>query len=337
MRYPAPLRPGDLIGVTSPSSGVGAPHRGRLDFAVADLERRGYRVRVGACMGTPSHVSAPAAERAAELMTMLTDPEIRAVVPPWGGETAVDLLPLLDFEALRRAEPTWVVGYSDMSTLLLPITLLAGWATLHGNNLMDTPYEVPAPLVHWLDVAEGRVGDDFSQSTAGVFRTGEWDDWERDPTPRAHRWNGTAAWVRFDAGTAPIDVSGRLIGGCIETIAPFTGSRFADPGVLGDEPRLVYLEAAESDAFTICRLLHGMRLNGFFDGAAAVLIGRTSAPDAETLPQREAVLDALAPLGVPIVGEVDLGHVPPQLTIVNGALGRLRFGDDVAALEQRLV
>jgi hypothetical protein len=43
----------------------------------------------------------PAAERAA-LMAMLTDPAIRAVVPPWGGETAIDLLPLLDWEAITR-------------------------------------------------------------------------------------------------------------------------------------------------------------------------------------------------------------------------------------------
>ncbi|GAA1226848.1 hypothetical protein GCM10009646_13570 [Streptomyces aureus] len=69
--------------------------RERLDVAIHDVEARGYEVVVGHCMDGSGHVSAPAADRARELMAMLTDPDIRAVVPPWGGETAIDLLPLL--------------------------------------------------------------------------------------------------------------------------------------------------------------------------------------------------------------------------------------------------
>ena len=92
-------------------------------------------------------ISAPAAQRAEELTRMLTDSGIRAVVPPWGRELAVELLPHLDMEAIASADPTWVVGYSDISTLLLPPTAMTGIATLHGQNLMETPYRVPDPLV----------------------------------------------------------------------------------------------------------------------------------------------------------------------------------------------
>ena len=109
----------------------------RLKVATCWLRERGYQVAVGQCLdGDSSHVSAPAVERADELQRMLTDPQIRAVVPPWGGETAIDLLDLLDWDAIAAAEPTWVVGFSDISTLLLPLTTRAGWATLHGANLM---------------------------------------------------------------------------------------------------------------------------------------------------------------------------------------------------------
>ena len=55
-------------------------------------------------------MSAPKEQRAAELTAMLTDPAIRAVVPPWGGELAIDLLDQLDWDALAAAEPTWLVG-----------------------------------------------------------------------------------------------------------------------------------------------------------------------------------------------------------------------------------
>ena len=158
IRYPAPLRPGDLVGVTSPSSGVDESMQPRLRVAVQSVQDRGYQVVVGDCMDGAGHVSAPAADRAAELMRMLTDPAIKAVVPPWGGETAIDLLPLLDWDALRAAEPTWLVGYSDISTVITPFTLLTGVATVHGNNLMDTPYRPPVGLLSWLDVIAAAPG-----------------------------------------------------------------------------------------------------------------------------------------------------------------------------------
>ena len=84
---------------------------------------------------------------------MLCDPDIAAVVPPWGGEMEIDLLDQLDWAALAAAEPTWLVGWSDICTVMLPLTLRLGWATLHGWNLMDTRYDAPDGLLHWTDLA----------------------------------------------------------------------------------------------------------------------------------------------------------------------------------------
>src|SRR5687768_13619140 len=83
IRYPAPLQPGDRIGITSPSSGVAAPLMPRFEFCVRFLRELGYDVVIGECMDGTGIVSAPAPERATELTAMLTDPTIRAVIPPW--------------------------------------------------------------------------------------------------------------------------------------------------------------------------------------------------------------------------------------------------------------
>ena len=398
IRYPRPLRPGDTIGVTAPSSGVGDAVRGRFDHAVSWLRERGYEVQLGECLDGTTHVSAPVLERAAELQRMLTDPEVRAVIPPWGGETAIDLLPHLDMAAVAAAEPTWMVGFSDISTILTPLTLLTGWATLHGTNLMDTPYEVPAPLLSWLDVATAGPGATLRQASPGMHRASGWDDWGVDPTVSQHTWDGSGAWRRIDRsddvdGAGGLVLEGRVVGGCIETQSGIAGTPFgrtaalrgasgADgpagvgsaglgsaglgsaglgsvdvgsagfgsvtdgsvsdrSGNLDDNPEagplIVYIEAAGEDALSICRRLHGMRLAGYFDGAAAVLVGRTSAPDSPTMTQDEAVLDALGSLGVPIVADVECGHVPPYLLMVNGAWGRLVWTEDEQYLEQSLV
>ena len=334
IRFPAPLRPGDRIGVTSPSSGVEGAGVRRVEFSVDWLRRRGYEVVVGDCMDGASHVSAPKHVRGAELTSMLTDPDIRAVVPPWGGETAIDVLDQLDWDAIDAAEPTWLVGWSDCSTIMLPLTLRLGIATLHGDNLADTPYAVPDGLVHWLDVA-GATGP-VTQRDSGLVA--EWVRFEEDHTATEWKRVGAGEWSLHGADS--LSVTGRLVGGCLDTVSVLSGTPYGDvPGFAREhcpEGTIVYLEACEDDAFTVCRRLHGLRHAGWFDAASAVLIGRTAAPDCETLTQREAVLDALGDLGLPIVLDLEIGHVPPHLPLVNGALATVEVGPDVRRITQEL-
>ncbi|MCF3169068.1 S66 peptidase family protein [Streptomyces californicus] len=339
IRYPRPLRPGDRVGVTSPSSGVPDALRERLAVAVRTVEARGYEVVTGRCMDGSGHVSAPAADRAAELMDLLTDPGIRAVVPPWGGETAIDLLALLDWERLRAAEPTWLVGYSDLSTVMTPLTLLTGVATVHGNNLMDTPYGPPDGLVSWLDVVAAPLGHRFTQIPPERHRADGYDDYALRPDVRTFTLDTPGRWTRLDGG-GDVDVEGRLVGGCVEMLANVAGTRYLDTAAFArthaPEGLLVYVEAGGDDAFAICRNLHGMRLAGFFDAANAVLVGRTSAPDTASLTQHAAVLEALGPLGVPIVADVECGHVQPYLPLVNGARARVVHTSAYSELTQTL-
>ncbi|MFA6577057.1 MAG: S66 peptidase family protein [Nocardioides sp.] len=323
LRFPKPLRPGDRIGVTSPSSGVAAPMRRRLDVALRTLRDGGYDVVVGDCMDGEGVVSAPKEQRAAELTAMLRDPAIRAVVPPWGGELAIDLLDLLDWAALAEAEPTWLVGFSDLSTILLPLTLRLGWATLHGNNLMDTPFSPPDGLVRWDELAAAE--SPVVQRSPGRYRTGGFYDYVGKPEVATMVLDAEGTWELVGGGE--LDVSGRLVGGCIETVSPLAGSPYGDVAAFGRahaaDGLVVYLEACEDSAYTIGRALHGLRLAGWFDHANAILIGRTAAPGSEHLSQRDAVVDALGRLGVPLVLDVECGHVQPFLPLVNGALARV--------------
>lgn len=333
VRFPAPLKQGDKIGVTAPSAGVEGAGQDRVRFCVDWLRTAGYDVAVGDCMDGAGITSAPMTDRASELTAMLCDPTIRAVVPPWGGETAIDLVDLLDWDALTQAEPTWLVGYSDLSTILLPITTWLGWATLHGDNLADTPYQAPAGLLPWLDIAAG--SGPHLQRDSGVVAG--W--WRFEEDPRATEWKpaGNGQWTLH--GAASLHATGRLIGGCVEALCNLAGTPYGDvPGfaaVHGDDGLIVYLEAAGDEATTICRNLHGLRLAGWFDRAQAILVGRTNAPDNPKLTQREAVLDALGRLDVPIVFDLEIGHVPPHLPLVNGALATVRVDANVHEIIQQ--
>jgi len=341
MRYPKPLQAGDVIAVTSPSSGVQSAHEARLNHCIEGLRRLGYEVVVGACMSGTGPTSAPAAERAAELMSFLTDPLVRAVVPPWGGELAIDLLPLLDFEAIRAADPPWLVGYSDLTTLMFPLTLRTGVATLHGGNLMDTPYAVPTPLLHWLDAATAPVGGSLTQGSASAYQGGGHPDFGAHPDVGSYALDTPAAWRPLDESVCSVSATGRLIGGCLETVAMLPGTRYGDLAgfarAYAPEGLIVYLEVAESEAFVAARMFHHLVLAGWFDAANAVLIGRSGGGSSGSFTQLDAVRHALGGLGVPVLHDLDLGHVPPQLALVNGALATVELTGSTGRLVQHLV
>lgn len=342
LRYPAPLQPGDRIGVTAPSSGVPDELRPRLEVCLQVLRDRGFEPVVGQCVDGAGIVSAPAEQRADELSEMLVDPTVRAVVPPWGGELAVELLPHLDVARLATADPTWLVGYSDLSTLLLPLTTRLGWASVHGQNLLDTPYAVPPPMLGWLDVVTRPAGGSLTQAPSTRHRLGTHDDWVADPTADRYTLNTPGSWRLLDPGAGQVRARGRLIGGCIETVSMLAGTAWGDLPAFADEHApeglLVYLEASEDGALDIARHLWRMRLAGWFERANAVLVGRTTAPDADGFTQVDAVRSALAGLDVPVVLDVDCGHVPPHLALVNGALAEVAVDEHgTGSLVQHLV
>jgi muramoyltetrapeptide carboxypeptidase len=334
-RFPRPLAPGDRIAVTSPSSGVGDRLRPRIEASIASLRDRGYDVVVGECMGDDKVVSAPKEERAAELVAFLTDPAVAAVVPPWGGETAIDLLDQVDWDALHDVEPTWVVGWSDMCSVLLPLTLRSGWATLHGWNLADTAYASPEGLLHWLDLAAAT--GEVTQTSPGRTREA-WDDYAADPGVAEMTLDRPAPWSVLGGGDT--EMSGVLVGGCLEVVSPMAGTPYADVPAFGrehaDEGLLVYLEVCEHGAYDAARALHGLRLAGWFEHASGVLVGRTPAPDAEKMTQHEAVADALGMLDVPVVLDADIGHTQPFLPLVNGATARVTVRDGVGVVTQTI-
>ena len=163
---------------------------------------------------------------------------------------------------------------------MLPLTLRLGWATLHGTNLLDTPYAVPDGLVHWTALAAAT--DPVTQRAVGRHRSAAFDDWVAEPGREVLDLDTPGDWSLLDPVAGPIDVTGRLVGGCIDVLGPLAGTAYGDVAAFGREHAdvglVVYLEASDDEAFTICRLLHAMRYAGWFEHARAVLVGRPRHP-----------------------------------------------------------
>jgi len=326
VRFPKPLLVGDLIAVTAPSSGVSRPAIARLEVVLSHVRSQGYRVIEGECLrGQHKDASAPPAQRAHELMRFLTDPAVSAIMPPWGGELAIELLGLMDFEALRSVSPKWLLGYSDLSTLQLPLTIISDWATAYGPCLMDlAPTQTDPLTTSVLKVLSADFSRPVGQDASTRYQK-EWMDFEMRADAPLHLTEPTC-WKRLDGSAVPVDFRGRLIGGCLDTIAPLAGSPYGDiPSFVresGSAGAILYLENAEMSPTGLVRTLWGLRLNGWFENLSGLMLGRSTGPlpdKAGSLTYEEALLAVLADLPYPVLYDVDIGHKPPQFTLINGA------------------
>ncbi|WP_442782194.1 S66 family peptidase [Collimonas fungivorans] len=343
LRFPKPLAAGDLIAVTAPSSGVPAALHSRLDLAIAALKQRGFRVLEGECLRQQIRgASTTPRQRADELMAFLTAPEIAAVMPPWGGNLAIELLDLIDFNALASSPAKWFSGFSDLSTLHLPLTTIAGWATVHGPNLMQfgasAVDETTAGL--WALLTAPRDTDFHQRSSLAFERVGA--DWKTNPGANLVAGDKTQ-WKRLDDADALLRMQGRLIGGCLDTLSRLAGTRYGNvPAFIassGNEGTLLYLENAELTPFEVARALHCLRMNGWFDGLHGILLGRNAAPNnssSDDFTYMDAVHSALNRVYCPVLYDLDIGHLPPQLSLVNGALAKVEFAAGSGEITQHL-
>lgn len=347
IRYPRPLQAGDLIAVTAPSSGVEPALHPRLDLVIGHLRAQGFRVEEGQCLRDEQHsASAPAADRAAELMHFLLRDDVAAIIPPWGGERAIEILDRLDWPALAAARPKWLLGYSDTSTWLLPMSLRLGWATAHGPGLMDLVAGQPDALTQGvMGVLRTPAGGSVVQRQSSHWQL-QWTDFAQVPDTTYQLTEKTRWWAL--RGEQEVSFSGRLMGGCLDTLMHTAGTAHGDVAHFIAQHKsagtVLYLENSGLSPTDWVRALHRLRWSGWLDvpgGLRGVLVGRSTGPDTSGPSQLRyvnALHATLADLPCPVLVDVDVGHRPPQMVLVNGALAQVQWqAQDGGQVTQRFV
>lgn len=341
-RFPRPLRPGDLIAVTAPSSGVNGAALDRLDLVLNHLHSLGYRVIEGQCLRCEhKNASAPRMARAQELLRFLNDSEVSAIFPPWGGELASEVLDYIDFEKLKSTTPKWLLGFSDVSTIQLPLTLVAGWATAHGSNMMDLAPTQTDPLTSAvLSVLASDFRSPVLQQSSTMFQK-KWIDYAVQVDVPLNLTE-KSEWKRLDGSKSSLTIQGYLVGGCIDTIAWLAGTKYGDiPSFVrraGKRGTIVYLENAEMSPPALVRALLSLRRHGWFEGIAGLMLGRSAAPEPEStsnLCYVDALQSVLSDLPCPVLYDVDIGHQPPQFTLINGAHAEVDYEGGRGQISQR--
>ena len=318
---PRALRLGDTIGIVSPSWFGGAPYIPRALRGIATLERLGFRVRIADhAFNARGHVSATAEHRAADLHAMFANPEIAAVLCTIGGDHSCHLLPLLDWDVIR-ANPKIFMGFSDITVLTNAIWSQTGLVTFNGPALLTDWAEYPEmpEISLWSAMTVLSQAQQSGDLPASEEWTDEFLDWSTGAdTSRRRVYQRSEGWRWLHPGAA----EGRLFGGCIESLQHLRGTPYW-PDCDG---AILFLETSEERPSP--EKLDGMLMDyenmGVFQRIAGLLVARPYGMSPE---DKEAIWDIVrqrtARFGFPVVGNLDIGHTTPLLTLPIGCLARI--------------
>ena len=119
---------------------------------------------------------------------------------------------------------------------------------------------------------------------------------------------------------------GRLIGGCMDCLVNLTGTCYDKTADFLEKYKedgfIWFLESCDLNVFSIRRAMWQMEHAGWFQYVKGFLIGRPmNGNEMMGLDAVSAALEVAGRKGVPVVLDVDLGHLPPMMPIIMGSLG----------------
>lgn len=295
------LKPGDTVGLVSPSTYVVDPDQLQLMQLTAQMF--GWKTKVGKQVGRREASPGDSiAARVADLHAMFADPEVQGIICVRGGYGTPQLLDQLDFDLIRR-NPKMLLGYSDITGLHLAIHQKTGLVTFHGPTGLS-PFT------------------EFSQN---------WFRRAIDTKPMGALGNPTEAnpfRPRHPLRTIrPGKARGRLIGGNLTLISTLMGTPFE----IDTRGKILFLEDVGEEPYRMDRMLQQLALAGKFEQAAGIVFGecvdcgpRDYQPSITFNYTLGEVLDRVfAKVRVPVFHGLLIGHTADQITLPLGVMAAM--------------
>ncbi|MDR8391575.1 LD-carboxypeptidase [Aliifodinibius sp. S!AR15-10] len=281
---PQRLKKGDTIGLVSPASIL--PERERYKEIASTIKELGFNVKIGAhAKSRYGYFAGADIERAADLNAMFKDPAIDAIIPFRGGWGANRILEYIDFKTIQE-NPKPLIGFSDITSLLLAVYAKTGLITFHG----------PVGKSDWNNFTFRYFQSAVMEATPFLLS---------NPHNRRH------------ITIAPGKTEGPLLGGNLTVLTSMLGS-----GYLPDfEGAILFLEDVGEDVYRIDRMLTQLKLNGVFDRINGLYFGQCTNCEPSTkysLSLDEVLNDHLRPYDIPAIRGAMIGHIDEMFTLPVG-------------------
>lgn len=323
MKYPEFLSKGGRIGFIAPSFGCTTePYLSRFQKTLKRLQKKGYQTVLGPnCFAAEGVGKSNTPEKCgAEINQFFLEDLSDVIISCGGGETMCEDLPFVDFEAVKEAPPKWYMGFSDNTNLTFTLPTLCDTAAIYGpcaGSFGTKPMEIYAKDA--LKLLRGKKLEVTSYK--------KWEKESKRENPYAPGNYTEPLKIRLiPEGSKTVNFSGRLIGGCLDCIVTLCGTpydkakefaqRYQEDGIIW------FLEACDLNPMGIRRALWQLKQAGWFQHVKGFLIGRSLHYDDEILgvDRITAYTSVLEELGVPMILDADLGHLPPSMPLISGAM-----------------
>lgn len=298
---PAQLGPGDSVRLVAPASPPPDPKT--IDASIDALKRLGFRPKLARnARRRHGFLAGDDRERAADIMAAFTDQKVRAIFCVRGGYGASRLLPLLDYDVIRR-NPKILIGYSDITSLHCALLKKCNLVTYHGPMLNSELVKPDYPSFS----VEGMLRTLGEVAAPGDISAG----FEGQPARIIHRG----------------EAKGRLLGGNLSILCATIGT----PYLPSFHKRILFIEDLEEPPYRFDRMLTQLWNAGLLDQIVGVAVGinhNCIDPRAATAKEyRQTVEDVLkerlAPLKIPVLSGLPFGHIPHNATLPIGVRATL--------------
>ncbi len=275
---PPRLRPGDLIGIISPAGPV---DESELQPDLELLRSSGLRIHVAPHVyDRHDYLAGDDEARLSDLHAMFLDREIKAIFCARGGYGTLRLLDKIDYDLIRE-HPKIIVGYSDITALLMAINKKTGLVTFHG------------PMVRGLSA----LHDSSRESLFKLISS-----------------NQPVSFSPMEGNSLILGrATGPLIGGNLSLICHLIGTPFL-PSLDGS---ILFIEDRGEPLYRIDRMLTHLVLTGQLKGIAGLIGGEfIECGDNSAI---DNLLNTLASdLDIPLITGFPVGHGPTNLALPFG-------------------
>lgn len=335
MRYPEFLKENGKIAYVAPSCGCATePYVSGFNNALKKWEALGYENILGpnCYMDKGIGISNVPSECAKELMEYYASPDNDVIISCGGGELMCETISEVDFDIIKSAKPKWYMGYSDNTNMSFLLNTLCDVAAIYGPCAAAFGMEPRHKCIE--DAYEMLIGKKLVSTNYDMYEIESLKD-EEHPLATYNCTEPVDIKGYFDGEYRNhISMEGRLTGGCLDVLVNIVGTRFDKVSDFLEKYKedgiIWFLEACDLNVFSIRRALWQLKEAGWFKYTKGFIFGRPRIGYEEifNLDRFEAVLQVAGrELNVPIIFDADIGHIPPAMPIISGALSKVSFDD----------
>jgi muramoyltetrapeptide carboxypeptidase len=297
---PPYLNEGDTIGIVCPAGYM--PYE-KAQAAITVLQQWGYMTKIGPTLGSQdNYFSGTDEERLADLQAMLDDDLIKAILCARGGYGLGRIIDRISFKKFR-ANPKWIIGFSDITILHSHIFTKYKIASMH------------SPMAAAFNNEEYK--NIYVQSLRNAL-SGKKSNYDC----KAHAFNYRGS------------CTGRLVGGNLSLLAHLQGT----DSEVKTKNKILFIEDVGEYIYNIDRMMFQLKRGGKLENLAGLIVGGltqmrdTDVPFGQTA--EEVIRDLIKEYDYPVCFNFPVSHERENFALKIGLKYKLVVGKTKVTLTE---